>query len=305
MDNRELKHGEWEEHKYVAKIPVGKNWRYFYEKDEYQAYLNSKKQPVEMNGIMDAITDTIKSHKIYAEGLGDPKSFSELNKKTKNATRLEDLKVINEKGDSGHYAYQRNCAYCTAAYDMRRRGYDVVADARTKFDDRTYTSELASWYKGSTIQVGEPELEKSYLNDGANVELNRALVTLNEKLHEAGDPFDSLNDRLNLIDAEMMLTKELTQYGEGARGFLSVQWNSGGGHAMAWEIFDGELVILDAQTDSVYSDDRQTFIDLERGKEATVSDIQMLLSNIKNVEYFRTDNLEPNDDILKTIKNRK
>lgn len=303
----ELKHGEWEEHKYIAKVPVGKNWRYFYEKDEYQAYLNSKKQPIEMGGIIDTVKNMIDSHKTYAEGLGDCKSFSELKKKLEHMpwSRQDDLSIINRNWYSGHYSYQYNCAYCTAAYDMRRRGYDVVADARTKFDDITYTSELASWYKGSIIQTFSPETEAFYLSEGSNVELNRSLISLQEKLHEAGNPFDSLNARLDLIDAEMMLTKELKQYGEGARGFLSIEWNNGGGHAIAWEILNGRLMLLDGQINATYTDTRESYINEDTGQKCEMSGIQTLLMNVKSIEYFRTDHLEPTNDILKVIKNRK
>ena len=41
--NGELYHASKKKHKYVAKVPIGNNkYRYFYDKEDYQAYLDSK-----------------------------------------------------------------------------------------------------------------------------------------------------------------------------------------------------------------------------------------------------------------------
>lgn len=55
IQNGELYHAhkssDWQDHKYIAKVPIKsglfgkKKYRYFYTREEYQAYLNEKKQP--------------------------------------------------------------------------------------------------------------------------------------------------------------------------------------------------------------------------------------------------------------------
>lgn len=311
----ELKHGEWEEHKYVAKVPVGNGkYRYFYDKKEYQDYVKIQtEQPAVMNGVKEVITDILDTHGKYMEGLNDPKTFSELNKKTAIGygdirDLLEDTSIVNlgRYATDNTKAYTYNCAYCTAAYDMRRRGYEVVSDAKMPMlDDLTYASELASWYEGSVIHTGRNEDKTFYSKQGADCELNNNLSLLNNKLEEADNPFDSLMARLNLIDAEMMLTNELLQYGEGARGFMGIEYDNGGRHSIAWEICDGKLYLLDAQVNQVYTSERGYYIEKSSLKSKELSGIQVLLSNVKTIDYFRTDNLEPNKDILKVIKNRK
>lgn len=47
--------------------------------------------------------------------------------KRKEMSKEQDLSVINPTFNSTTVASSNNCALCTVAYDMRRRGYDVIA----------------------------------------------------------------------------------------------------------------------------------------------------------------------------------
>lgn len=43
--NRQLAHGDWKEHKYIAKVKIkGDHWRYFYDKEEYENFLKKSKE---------------------------------------------------------------------------------------------------------------------------------------------------------------------------------------------------------------------------------------------------------------------
>ena len=77
-----------------------------------------------------------------------------LHLKTKHWTIEEDVKAVNpefedydERGDS--LGITNNCVYCTFAYDMRRRGYDVRAKSTLagKFTDKN----VKEWYKNPEV----------------------------------------------------------------------------------------------------------------------------------------------------------
>lgn len=47
--------------------------------------------------------------------------------KRSNVSKEQDLKIVNPTYKSTTVTSSNNCALCTVAYDMRRRGYDVIA----------------------------------------------------------------------------------------------------------------------------------------------------------------------------------
>lgn len=169
--------------------------------------------------------------------------------KTEATTPDEDMALVNPKYGRGTYAYTNNCSYCTAAYDLRARGYDVEADAISNHDPVTIAENIASWYDGEEV--------KSF---------NVATVGAEE--------------------AAKQLEAELLAHGDGARGHLMMYWWIGGGHDVIWEVEKGEVVIRDCQTN-----DKLEVIDY--------------LQYAQDGVYFRTDNIQPNEKILETVKSRK
>lgn len=78
----------------------------------------------------------------------------DLNNKAREYTQNEDQDAVNPKYNPFKLDYSMNCAYCTAAYDLRRRGYDVEA---MPYDD-TYSANvysIAEWYENTTIDDWE------------------------------------------------------------------------------------------------------------------------------------------------------
>ena len=68
---------------------------------------------------------------------------SDLKKKENPSTPEEDMAAVNPKYGRG-YEYERNCMYCAAAFDLRRRGYDVKARER---NSGGLDLEISDWYK--------------------------------------------------------------------------------------------------------------------------------------------------------------
>lgn len=192
-------------------------------------------------------------------------SMDDLPKKKDKYSDEEDQAVINPDFDPDVYAYSNNCAYCTAAYELRQRGYDVEAAPVNVFTANTI-DEICSWYKGS-----DPKSFSTIGDIGNLMEISDE--EWNQKYYEACET------KANSVK------EELKQYGDGARGQFCLYWYGGGGHSMIWEVENNEVVIRDAQTNKV----------LDMAEQFTYA---------TDGFYIRTDNLELSDRILKTVRQR-
>lgn len=101
---------EVKDHKYIAKVQMSDgSYRYFYDQDEYDAYL--KRQEYQ---------DNEPDYMANLPEIDGPETFEnallEVN---------ENYRMFND-GVNGEY-YSMNCMLCTTAYELRRRGYDVEA----------------------------------------------------------------------------------------------------------------------------------------------------------------------------------
>lgn len=201
------------------------------------------------------------------------------------ATKLQQLFL----GDHTHEQYEKlakgadetniNCASCTIAYDLRRRGYDVIAPKQTTHGFTTdeimlcYKDKNGNKPKTFTTSSGEHIYPNDYDMDiinarqkGDHSQDSQTRKTL------TGSPYYSFEaDQAQTIKENM-----LEKYPEGAYGYLGTNWQGGGGHAQIWSIENGDVVIRDCQWNEIDT--------LENRLERSVS-----------VEIVRTDNLELND----------
>ena len=175
----------------------------------------------------------------------DPKTGLHL--KTAECSSEEDVSKVNPirfgTVEGGSY----NCSLCTAAFDMRRRGYDVAANLTADGTDHLI---FEQWYKGAKMSATK------HLNGEDKAEKVKNLTT------------------------------ELAKQGDGARGALTIMYSGGSGHAIAYEIVNGGVVIREAQ-----------------GNKSYVLDEKMANKYFKYVDqanYVRLDNLEPNIENLRS-----
>lgn len=181
-------------------------------------------------------------------------------------THEENQALINPEYDPYNEAYSMNCAYCTAAYDLRMRGYDVEANA---FDPYTYDANMesiASWYEDTTYD--------------------------DWTVAESGLVYDPSKRMLVNVPREDMLdstAQALNEMPDGSYGQFCVFWTEGGGHSMVWEREGGETVIRDCQSNETFTYD--DWVDYY-GDWTYAAGI------------LRTDNREPTENILKTVHNR-
>jgi len=143
----------------------------------------------------------------------DPKTGFRL--KQKEMTIPQDVAMINPGFKTFNDSYKHNCTFCTTAYDMRRRGYDVMAN---KTPNDQMTGQFFQWYPKSKM------------------------VSITRSSNSNGDYLKEIQD-------------EITKQGNGARGNFSVQWKGGaGGHSMAYEVVGDKFVVIDAQSNKIYKD---------------------------------------------------
>lgn len=170
-----------------------------------------------------------------------------LHLKTKEMTMQQDAERVNPRYRTWEYGVYSNCAFCSMAYDLRRRGYDVKAGL---LNDGMFEKQIAGMYKDAKFKN---------ISSAANTSLK-----------VRGD----------------MVEKEFLKQGDGARGIVTVSWSGwGGGHAMGYEIANGKFNLVDAQVGKVYS------------KKEADDIFNSALS--WDINYMRTDNLEPNYKKLK------
>lgn len=159
-----------------------------------------------------------------------PKENFQYNKKNKPSNIEDDTRVINAK--FGKAGTNNNCVYCSTAYEMRRRGYDVYAGLSADGNDASAL--MKKFFPGSK----ETRLYSK--------------VTQPKEL--------SFGSKEN-IETNNKIERDLISLGNGARGQMSVAWGSTGlignkgvfmgAHSLSWEVQNGSLKIIDGQSGKV------------------------------------------------------
>lgn len=194
--------------------------------------------------------------KVIAKLKKDPNKISGLDVKKTACSKKEDQEQTNPKYDNGsNYAYSNNCAYATAAYDLRQRGYDVEA-AGVKKSTANTMKEITDWYDGEKVESSKTLFKKNNV-DGKS---------------------------MGYGECSKLIEEDLLKHGEGARGHFCLYWRNGGGHDVIWEVENNQVVLRDCQTNKVY-------------------EVHEQLKYAKDFKYFRTDNVEVNEEISKTVVN--
>lgn len=182
----------------------------------------------------------------------DPKTGLHL--KSKNDT-LDDIKAVNPKYQENNASIgaTMNCYNCTIAYDMRQRGYDVSA---------------ALHLSGYNPKITTPYLYKNSKQ--------------NKDVYGKGKPLTAFTKNGNVKLAEDLMNK-MSSEPDGSRGMLALYWPGGGGHAMTYEVKNGNAYIIDAQS----------------GRKYSTQESKDILACGTRGFYKRLDNLEINEKNMK------
>jgi hypothetical protein len=129
-----------------------------------------------------------------------------------------DTKAVNPNYYEGA-EYQQNCSHTVAAYEMRRRGYDVAATG-AKNNDKYMAAGMRAWGfadHDSAVRSGKVKYVSS--KRSANI----------------------------AAEIEDVITKA----GDGARFEIRVGWKSGGGHFFVGENINGKATFIDPQNGEI------------------------------------------------------
>ena len=168
----------------------------------------------------------------------------------------QDCKIVNPGYGDFNTGNENNCVLCSVAYDMRRRGYDVIAGQATE----GYTDDqVASFYKKGKFADVYTSPSYKITRESTREEKRAAYKEARQTVRQARK------------DCIAKMEKE-----NNTRGIMRLSWNYGSGaHAIAYEVKNGKLTLFDAQTGTVYKNPMQ------------------ILNMADAFGYMRTDNLEP------------
>lgn len=253
---------EEKKHKYIAKVelPNGK-YRYFYKQEEYDAYRKRLKYQQNEPGFMKKVKD-IPDDKVY--------------------TAKEDVNKVNETYSPFDAETSTNCANCSAAYELRRRGYDVEAKANGGKDDYNGNGDRVFDYFENASMFG-------IYGDGTTIEHSEEFVRGVWNGGVDKNFFRKYEDEIDFMNEPQRYTSKSIEKGilanspPGSRGMIDVEWKSGGAHSIVYEVDKkGKVTIRDSQTYDEYS-------------------LYEIAHTVQKVRISRTDNLQLKEDILSAV----
>lgn len=181
-----------------------------------------------------------------------------LNKQDEKGTIENDANLVNTMDAPGK---ENNCTNCTMAYELRRRGYDVVANPTLNSVGR-FRDDHAKMFNTEYIDakfdhIDDEKVQEKFLKNNKELE---------------GREYNA--EKAAGVAAYKSLMSELGAYENGARGSLGVTFQFGGGHVLNWEKQNGKVHLIDSQD--------RTANPKEWFEKADIY--------ASNVSYFRTDN---------------
>ena len=287
--------------KYVAKLdyPDG-HTKYIKNKDQWSRYTEIVKYQNNEPEFMHSVKE------IEPDDNGDFPSIA------------ADRSAVNKpSNDDGSVSYRGvNCTFCSTAYELRRRGYDVEApnipadilptNLSKLYDvkDSEMTTKV-SYVKSSQKITGKnaygitslDHVEKDSTGKEVMVyKVEHYDLNNNDKNVKSFVPCNTVDDAYSSIGSDnwkKQIEKQFNdmsrEYPNGARGMLNVYWAQGGGHSIVWEKNDsGKIEIFDTQTNT----------------ELTLTDLMASVSPAAPVLFVRTDDLKLNPGILSRTKSK-
>lgn len=149
--------------------------------------------------------------------------FPVVKKRAAEVSIEEEAQKVNPKRRGDKYR-DYNCGYCAIAYDMRRRGYDVIAADKHLIT----TDQLLHSYTGLKGQMFSGFLGEKEWN---SIKVPNAERSSN---------------------MAKWVNTELRKQGIGARGFFTMAMGEGAGHAMNYEVTNTGVKLIDSQSGDVY-----------------------------------------------------
>lgn len=209
--------------KFYAKDPQHRNALTSF-KEDYSKHpeIKVKSKSMTKDEDMAAINKNRWQYSKYVKNLFDA-FMKETDSKREQETYKQYLNAV-ENEEKWH----NNCASCTIAYDLRRRGYDVTAPKQTTTGFTR--EEIADCYKDLTAYNNNKRVYKS----------------------SGSEKINGKNYAFSKSETDTIVDTILNENPEGAYGYLSVRWCTEGAHACIWSVEDGDVVIRDCQINETF-----------------------------------------------------
>lgn len=234
----------------------------------------------------------------------------ELSEDGKLPTRDEDMGEVNEKlwedARSGKSTGYRtvNCTYCSTAYELRRRGYNVEAANLPSNITAMNVSKLYD-VKDSSLHVTSKKVRSDVPLTDSNSHYGRitnrsmnsdgswmydvqgyTLENHDKNIKSVTPMLDVDNGHSDLAAVEKAIEKQMSDFPDGSRGMFNVYWREGGGHSMVWEKGeDGKIEIIDNQL----------------GTKIPMDDILSGVDPAAPIQMIRTDELKMKRGIMTRV----
>lgn len=155
-----------------------------------------------------------------------------------------DLAATNPNFNDGNPRNQDNCTHTVVAYELRRKGYDVEATPAPRGGGRVYNSEILNrWVDGD----GRARYIQNY------------------------------------VSTKKKMDAVATEWGDGARGWVTMIHKGGGGHIFVVENVGGKIRYIDPQSGSA---NQEALLLTKRRKAGS------------KITYVRVDDLTPTAKVL-------
>lgn len=236
--------------KYIAKINTGKYIRYFYTQHELDVYNQQISLATNENERREVL-DLFETYDILPE----------------EESEDESAKAINPNFSIYNPDTSMNCQFCSEAYDMRRRGFNVKAVEKRNMG-------------GYNETFDEPDIY-NYDNPGGSTRDDYSGKSY--VISEDGDTYTS-----EAVDkATDSMLKDLHNEGPGASGFMYIKWGYGenSGHAINWYNYRG----THGRTITAFRDAQDYSKDITPDRKG----LQQYAGRSDEIGYVRTDNQIP------------
>ena len=200
-------------------------------------------------------------------------------KLNKTPTIEEAAKSVNPRYKQKNATNARsNCVYCSTAYEMRRRGYDVIAKPSTKGREVEIFQDM---FPGAKFQFHSAD-------SGLEVVWNKSGTRYKEIKLKDYNEWRSASEKAIVgknKELSSLTMKELKKE-KNSRGQITIGWPYGGGHSISYEVKNSKLTIIDPQNGKVYNTD---------------SEIESFLSHATYAGHYRLDNCDIDPDYIKDL----
>lgn len=258
-------------HLYIKRVtmPNGK-YRYFYTQASYEKYLQRVKYQAEEPDFM--------------------KDVPKINRYADESNEQAQAE-INEEYNQFDPDRSQNCIFCTNAYELRQRGYDVQAadhfdDSQTNEKHQQFDFSMSRWYENPNYEVITEGGGTKNVNE--LMDIYSKYWTNSAKFMNALDENTTEQDReytkFHQYTADDLRNAILSKSPKNSRGQFTVAWKGGGGHSIVYEVDkSGNVIFRDAQVNQYYA-------------------AEWLAQNVEEALFVRTDNLKLQPDILYTVE---